>query len=137
MAHVPSDANDLSGAELRVLEALLSKALSAPLGRRHVSSGGRGKLYATDLGRALLAVRDELQARGLQVTDEAGPPAGDPRVERACYAARRKWKDSGDPVWAYVEAALAWVGGGTNIEPHIVAVLEQTDGADPGAGKQG
>lgn len=38
--------------------------------------------------------------------------------------ARQKWKDTGDPVWAYAEAALAWARGSNNVEPSIVAVLE-------------
>jgi len=38
--------------------------------------------------------------------------------------ARRKWKDSGDPVWAYAEAALAWARGSTNVDPKIQEILE-------------
>ena len=30
-------------------------------------------------------------------------------IERAMSNARQAWKDTGDPVWSYVEGALSWV----------------------------
>lgn len=44
-------------------------------------------------------------------------------IELAVGRARAKWKDTGDPVWAYAEGALAWVLG-YDVTDEITEVLE-------------
>jgi hypothetical protein len=45
-------------------------------------------------------------------------------IERAAINARRKWKDSGDPLWAAVVGVLAWVEGSDQVADYLTEVLE-------------
>lgn len=44
-------------------------------------------------------------------------------IDRAMTNARRKWKDTGDPVWAFAEAAFRFTLGDTIIDPTILATF--------------